>query len=257
MSHSARPRVRQAGLVSILIVATALACAQIPDDRASSQDLGSVIRDLQSEVRALREAVYELRAESERYRAEAERLRSQVDAVAQAANQHNSGLGMPSSPSSSSSTDQRLATVEEHQELLEAKVNEQYQTKVESASKYRVRFSGIVLLNAFNNKGVVNNIDVPTLAEYPTPLSSGSAGATLRQSELGLEGFGPTLAGARTSADIQVDFGGGVPAIPNGVTSGLLRIRTATMRMDWDRTSIITARMGSSSRRNRPRRLLR
>jgi len=244
MSHLASPRVRRAVLVSILIVTTALACAQTPDDASSSQELGGVIRDLQQEVRKLREAVYELRAESERYRAETERLRRQVEAVAQVAGPHGGEPATPSIPTSGSSTDQRLAAVEEEQELLKAKVNEQYQSKVESASKYRIRLSGIVLLNAFNNQGVVDNIDVPTLAGYRTPLSSGSAGATLRQSELGVEGFGPTLAGARTSADLQLDFGGGVPAIPNGVTSGLLRIRTATMRMDWDRTSIVVGQDG-------------
>jgi hypothetical protein len=99
-------------------------------------------------------------------------------------------------------------------------------------------------MNAFNNQGVVDNIDVPTLASYPNLLSGGSTGATLRQSEVGLEVFGPTLAGARTSADIQLDFGGGAPVIPNGVTSGLLRLRTATMRMDWDRTSLIAGQDG-------------
>jgi len=35
----------------------------------------------------------------------------------------------------------------------ERKVDEQYQTKVESASKYRMRLSGIVLLNLFSNWG--------------------------------------------------------------------------------------------------------
>ncbi|HEX2710837.1 MAG TPA: hypothetical protein VHM88_01250, partial [Candidatus Acidoferrales bacterium] len=56
---------------------------------------------------------------------------------------------------------------------------------------------------------------------------------------VGLEVFGPTVAGARTSSDIQFDLGGGFPATDNGVTSGLFRLRTATLRMDWSHTSVV------------------
>ena len=51
-----------------------------------------------------------------------------------------------------------------HQQLLSGKIDEQYQTKLESASKYRVRFSGIVLFNLFSNNGSVDNLDVPQSA---------------------------------------------------------------------------------------------
>ena len=60
------------------------------------------------------------------------------------------------------------ASLEEEYQLLSGKVDDQYQTKVESASKYRVRLSGIVLMNLFSNQGVVDNIDLPTLA-YRAP----------------------------------------------------------------------------------------
>ena len=55
--------------------------------------------------------------------------------------------------------------------MLQAKVDEQHQTKVESASKYRVKLSGIALLNLFGNSGTVDNQDVPNLA-----LPTGSRG---------------------------------------------------------------------------------
>jgi len=42
-----------------------------------------------------------------------------------------------------------------NQDLLAAKVEDQYQSKVESASKYRVRLSGIALMNLFSNQGAV------------------------------------------------------------------------------------------------------
>ena len=132
------------------------------------------------------------------------------------------------------------ATIEEEYELLSEKVDDQYQTKVEGASKYRMRISGIVLMNLFSNQGTVNNIDLPMLAFPRQPGGSGgSFGATLRQSEIGFEVFGPRVAGARTKADLQLDLAGGFPSAPNGIDSGLMRLRTATMRMDWENTSLV------------------
>jgi hypothetical protein len=133
-----------------------------------------------------------------------------------------------------------LAALDETTQLLGGKLDEQYQTKIESASKYRVRLSGIVLMNFFSNRGATDNQDFPQWAIPGSPAASGATlGASLRQSELGLEVFGPHLAGARTSGDLQVDFAGGYPQTSNGANFGLLRLRIARMRMDWDKTSLI------------------
>jgi hypothetical protein len=157
--------------------------------------------------------------------------------------------GASSGASATSLDDQkktgRPATLEEEYDLLSGKVDDQYQTKVESASKYRMRISGIVLTNVFSNQGEVDNIDIPELAYGRQPGDSGgSFGATLRQSQLGFEVFGPRVAGARTRADLSVDLAGGFPEQPNGIESGLMRLRTATMRMDWDNTSVVVGQDG-------------
>ena len=103
-----------------------------------------------------------------------------------------------------------------------------------------MRLSGIALLNVFGNNGRVDDQDVPNLALGRRTLdTAGSFGATARQSELGFEVYGPTFAGARASADLHLDLFGGFPNTPNGVTEGLMRLRTATVRMDWDRTSVV------------------
>ena len=95
-------------------------------------------------------------------------------------------------------------------------------------------------MNLMSNHGAVDSIDLPTLAyARPPGDSGGSFGATLRQSEIGLETFGPIVAGAKTRADLQVDLAGGFPSVPNGINSGLMRLRTATMRMDWTNTSVV------------------
>jgi len=145
----------------------------------------------------------------------------------------------------SAQLEQRLQHLEEDEQLLSGKVDEQYQTKLESASKYRVRFSGIVLFNLFGNSGYPDNQDVPTWVLRPDPMDSpGSVGGTLRQSILGFEVFGPQVFGARSSGNVNFDFGGGFPATYNGVNSGLVRLRTATVRLDWKDTSVIAGQDG-------------
>jgi hypothetical protein len=125
-------------------------------------------------------------------------------------------------------------------QLLNSKVDDQYQTKVSSASKYRVRLSGIALLNTFSNRGVTDNQDIPSWANPPAAFDpKGNLGATLRQTEVGLEVFGPKLAGASTYANIQMDFAGGQTDTNNGAAFGQARLRLASVHLDWAHDSII------------------
>jgi hypothetical protein len=134
----------------------------------------------------------------------------------------------------------QTARMEEDQQLIGAEVKEQSQTKVESGSKYRLRLSGIVLLNVFSNRGALDNIDFPEISEPPYPNGTNSTfGGSLRQSQISLQAFGPSIAGAHTSANIVFDFAGSIPESPNGAVTGLVRLRTGTIRFDWTNTSII------------------
>jgi hypothetical protein len=185
------------------------------------ESLEETVRGLQAETRELRAMLEQMRAETSSLRKELEATREQ----------------RPANPAES--TDQKLQKIEEEQQLLGAKVEEQHQTKIESASKYHVRLSGIVLTNFFSNSGVVDNIDFPSLAlENVVPYSSGSFGGSLRQSLIGLDVTGPQVSGARVSADIQFDFAGGFPSTPDGVLYGIPRLRTGNVRMEWNKTSI-------------------
>jgi hypothetical protein len=221
--------------------------------------LAASVRELSEQVRELGAAVAEIRSEAAQYRAETSELRRELQEartqiaassernVPRAPAQYSASPSVPQEntggrqeSTQASSIDERVARLEEESGLLNGKIDDQYQTKVESASKYRVRLSGIVLLNLFSNRGSVDNQDFPNFAVQPRPFDSrGNFGATLRQSELGLEVFGPRLAGARTTGNVQFDFAGGFPEILNGVSSGLVRMRTATMRLDWARTSVV------------------
>jgi hypothetical protein len=231
-----------------------------PDLRA----LADAIRTLQGQVQMLNSQVSELRTDEQRWHAEARELRSELeltraqlashpDAMNYAESSTSSQKFLPPSSNSNLSSpavtiqtaeaptlEERLAKLEDNQDLLDAKINEQSQTKVESGSKYRVRLSGILLLNLFDTRGPVDNVDFPQLAVPPTLGNSSNAfAATIRQSQIGLEVFGPEIAGARTSANVKFDFAGGFADLPNGVSMGLVRLRTGTMRMDWANTSIV------------------
>jgi len=136
-------------------------------------------------------------------------------------------------------SDDQVTKLAEDHELLSAKVEDQYQTKVESGSKYRVRLSGLVLLNVFSTSGSVDNLDFPKSARAPAGESKGSFSATMRQSQVSVDVVGPQWRGARTSGDVSLDFFGGFPASPEGVTAGQVRLRTAKVSLDWANTSVV------------------
>jgi hypothetical protein len=111
---------------------------------------------------------------------------------------------------------------------------------VESGSKYRLQLSGIALLNAISTRGAVDDLDVPRIAASRRPGdSNGSFSASARQSRVDLSLSGPDWRGARTQGDLSFDFWGGFPSATEGVTAGLLRLRTAKLTLDWPKTSII------------------
>jgi hypothetical protein len=249
-----------------------------PTSDPSAASLNDSVRELREQVRELQAAVAGMRSDWQQARAETAELRRELDevrggaeprspvltdAVARSANSNagfsrtrvqsalenafptvlgtSASQGPPSEvQKEEQKTSEHAASLEEEYQLLSGKVDDQYQTKVESASKYRLRLSGIVLMNLFSNQGVVDDIDLPMLAYARAPgESGGSFGATLRQSEFGFETFGPTVAGAKTRADLQLDLAGGFPSVPNGSSSGLVRLRTATMRLDWTNSSVV------------------
>ena len=215
--------------------------AQQPPQAAGSGAEAS-LGELQSEVRELKQIVLQLQQETSASRSEITKLRQELEAqrAESYASQGVTDNDRSGDSTSTAALEKQLQHLEEDEQLLSGKVDEQYQTKLESASKYRVRFSGIVLFNLFGNSGYPDNQDVPTWVLRPDPMDSpGSVGGTLRQSILGFEVFGPNVFGARSSGNVNFDFGGGFPATYNGVNSGLVRLRTAAVRLDWKDTSVI------------------
>src|ERR1700688_2390510 len=234
---------------------------------ASMNRLQSQVETLNSQMSELRNAQQEALRGAEQLRTELNKTREQLAAktsstaalyearpgaspVSSTSVPYSSSLssasasspGQVQSPDDSSHGDlqQRVSKLEDDQELMNDKIVEQSQTKVESGSKYRVRISGLVLLNTAVTRGSVDNLDIPQFAVPPeAPGVAGSFSGSLRQSQIGVETFGPDIAGARTSANVKFDFAGGFPNVPNGAAFGVVRLRTGTVRLDWANTSIV------------------
>jgi hypothetical protein len=126
-------------------------------------------------------------------------------------------------------------------DILNARVDEQRQTKVESTSRYRLKLSGLALFNASAGFGQFDDVELPSIAVPRfSGYSGGSVGASVRQSIIGLTGIGPTIFGARTSGDVQLDFWGGVPTGYGATSSGVAELRIARIRLDWKNTSVVS-----------------
>jgi regulator of replication initiation timing len=130
----------------------------------------------------------------------------------------------------------------EDTDVLKAEVKQHDQTKIESLSKYPVRISGMLLFTSLLNSSNVDDIDLPLIAspQYQNR-AKGSLSATARQTILGLEATGPSLWNAHSSADINVDFFGGIPYADYTTSAGLLRLRTAHASLDWAHRSLTAA----------------
>jgi len=226
----------------LLVVGLPYAAAQGPASPPSrDQTLAQSVQELRQQVEDLRAAVAEIRSEASQYRAESEQLRKELESIRTTPSTTAPPAGTEQATGPTTSVEQRLESLDETTQLLQNQLKTEYQTKVESASKYRVRLSGIVLFNLFGNSGSTDNMDVPTYAAPGSIYGSSSTfGATLRQSQVGLEVFGPTLGGAKTSGQVQFDFGGGFPTNAlDGINTGIVRLRTASARLDWQNTSIV------------------
>lgn len=128
---------------------------------------------------------------------------------------------------------------EDDWQILNTRVEEHEQVKVESSSKYRLKISGIALFNLFDTSGQLDNLDVPSMAVQPPPYAyTGSLGASFKQSILGLRGIGPAVFGASTSADLQLDFINSAAGPYGGVGAGIVGLRIARLQFDWSKFSL-------------------
>lgn len=94
---------------------------------------------------------------------------------------------------------------------------------------------GTLFFNAFSNSGAVNNNDVPLFA---AATGQGGNSASARQTRLGLRFEGAKLGTARVGGVIEADFFGGFPSVGIGENFGVVRVRSAYVKLDWEKTSL-------------------
>ncbi len=248
MNLSTRGLLRASGRLLCVVLAGGLpAFAQSASAPASQAELDAKVRMLSQTLEETRVELSESRSEIRQLRAMLEqvlRKMGEPDKPAPAAVAPREQAPEKSSGNSQetkSNDEQNLARItEDDWQIAKARLEELQQDKVESSSKYRLKLSGIALFNAFGQTGHVDNLDAPTVAIQQAPgASSGSLGASLRQSIVGLTGVGPSIYGARTSGDVQMDFFGGLPSGYGAATSGVMRLRVARIRFDWENTSVV------------------
>jgi hypothetical protein len=121
----------------------------------------------------------------------------------------------------------------ERVDVNEQRIAEQAQSKVEASQKLPIAVTGMLLFNAFLNGRANGGAEYPVLAAQG---DSSSTGATLGQSVFGLKFQGPqVLGGGQISGSAYVDAWGGMPS---SSLDHLIRLRTATVQIDWKNTTI-------------------
>ena len=212
-------------------------------DAVRLADMEQRLSDVTRMLTQTQETLEKSSAEIQQLRTQLEALRAQMAPTANGrettTDMASSNAGQMASSSVSSGND--IETMRDEQAAMQAEIKQHDQIKVETVSKYPLRVTGLALFNAFFNAGVVDNVELPTLALTRNPGSShGSAGATMRQTVLTLQGTGPKLGGARSTAAISADFFGGSSSNIYGYTStaGVIRMRQAFVDLDWEKTTI-------------------
>lgn len=123
--------------------------------------------------------------------------------------------------------------LEERAAVQEQQTAELAQTKVEASQKMPVALTGMLLFNAFHNGPHGGSGQDPVVAA--TAAAARTAGASLRQTVLGLTFHGPDLPwGGKASGSLYMDFFAGSPFPDNH----LLHMRVATLDLNWKNTTV-------------------
>lgn len=248
MRALANRHVYRCGVALSLFVVGGAALAQSPSVPAKGMDESSVeakIQILSASLDETRQELAESRQEIKQLRVLLEQLSQRLGGQPEAAPTPVASVGKTLAAADASADDAQTASAaipakitQDDWDILNSRLQQLTQTRVESGSKFSLKLSGMFLLNTIINSSRVDNFDLPNVAiSGTTPF--GSTGFSLRQSVIGIEGNGPQILGAKTSADIQADFWGGLGSGYGGSASGLMRLRLARMRLDWANTSII------------------
>ncbi|MGA2534599.1 MAG: hypothetical protein ABSF53_01190 [Terracidiphilus sp.] len=206
---------------------------------------------LSQQIQKLTDAMAITQAQLEKSQRQISEMQRQLKALEQQVAQSGSKENIPTTSGPASSGDaiqsqraenaSQIQDIRDQQTMIESQIATQEQTKIESESKYPVKITGLLLFNGSVNTRAVDMEVTPTLAVR----GSGSTGASVRQTVLGFDAQGPHLFGARSYADLRVDFDGatqssvqtGAYSGPYSVNAAMLRLRTAHAGLEWEHTN--------------------
>lgn len=198
-----------------MLLLAALLCATNLSAQTGPSELRQILERLEGLERSNRELTEEVRA-----------LRGELAAVNAKPKDEAPRPDTPAAASEGPAVEEQLA-------VLKQQVLEQAQTKVESGQRFPIRLKGMVLFNTFLNSKQGGEHQYPLIASNR---GDANGGATLRQSVFGFDYQGPEVAGGgKLHASLLMDFFGGT-----GISADqYLRIRTATMQVDWKTRSLM------------------
>lgn len=196
---------------------------------AEDSDLNHHLDELTSKLDSMRQQLIESQAEMDELRNELRSLRQQL------AEKNQADAGARDAETLRTS----VAQLQEDTEVLQAQVKQHDQTKIETSSKFPVRINGALLVTSIFNSANVDDFNLPIVALPPAPYTGeGSLSATASQTLLGFDASGPRLWGAKSYADLTVDFWSGSSSGNYTSAAGPLRLRTAHARLEWPNRSL-------------------
>lgn len=221
-------------------VSLLLLFAGIPALHSQATDSAAISKKIQE----LSDSIARAQSQIDESQRQLQQMREQVDVLQQQL-AISSGRPEPTTPAPSNATiAAQLDDVKERQDMQASQLATLAQEKVESESKYQIKLTGLLLFTGFANSTRTDMAATPTSALF----GSGSAGATVRQTILGVDARGPRLLGAESHADLRVDFDGDPSSSSTNLYPGsynanatLLRLRTVHAVLDWNHTSIFFA----------------
>ncbi|MGB6742432.1 MAG: hypothetical protein WBE38_02160 [Terracidiphilus sp.] len=227
-------------IVSMLWIALMPAVRTARAQATSQATLSEQIQGLTNAIARTQSQLDESQRELNEMRKQLDALQGQVARGEPAANPPATQHTADSSSAAAGAPETTAAEIDdlrERETVAESEIATHEQDKVESESKYPVKITGMLLLNGFVNTNAVNAAATPAIA---VP-GSGSTGASARQTVLGFDARGPHLFGARTYADLRVDFAGNPQASAssaayNNGSGTLLRLRTMHAALQWSQT---------------------
>lgn len=205
-----------AGAVFLIVMPVAAAAAQ---DGVVSQTR------LDQRITALTQAIDRIEAQMQQSQRDLADLRRELTDLRSASD----GVRGTEGAAPATALADAVASLRENEAMHQSQIATLEQSKVESASKYPVKLTGMILMTGTVNTHGVDVAETPSVALT----GAGSTAATVRQTVLGLDANGPHLFGARSFADVRFDFDG---TDSSGYSMALLRLRTAHAELDWKHT---------------------